>query len=278
MRLAVLSDIHGNSIALDAVLADIRQQGGVDAYWVLGDLVAFGHDPVGVIERLGKLPNLSCTRGNTDRCMLSDSDLSPTAEELADAVRLPRTVQITQNYAWTIGALNHTNWHDTLAALPLEKRLVLEDGTRVLGVHAAPGTDTGSGIHPGMSEAVLRQLLDGCMADLVLVGHTHWAMDIVSGSTRIVNLGSLGNPVGPDIRAKYSLIYSSAGGYRIEHRRVDYDYPAVIDALEQTRNPARAFLLGFLRGEQRPHWIQDLTADEALALGLPLSWVSTGRG
>jgi len=40
MRLALLSDVHGNTIALDAVLADIEQNGGVDGYWVLGDLVA----------------------------------------------------------------------------------------------------------------------------------------------------------------------------------------------------------------------------------------------
>ena len=47
MRIAILSDIHGNSVALDAVLTDIATQGAVDAYWLLGDLVALGPDPVG---------------------------------------------------------------------------------------------------------------------------------------------------------------------------------------------------------------------------------------
>ena len=46
MRLAILSDIHGNPLALDAVLADIQSQGEVDAYWVLGDFAALGYDPV----------------------------------------------------------------------------------------------------------------------------------------------------------------------------------------------------------------------------------------
>ena len=45
MRLALLSDVHGNPIALDAVLKDIAAQGGADRYWVLGDLVAIGYDP-----------------------------------------------------------------------------------------------------------------------------------------------------------------------------------------------------------------------------------------
>ncbi len=42
MRLAILSDIHGNLVALDPILADIQAQGGVDEYWILGDLVAIG--------------------------------------------------------------------------------------------------------------------------------------------------------------------------------------------------------------------------------------------
>ena len=52
MRLAILSDIHGNPIALDAVLADIRSRDGVDAYLVLGDFVALGYDPVTPLEKL----------------------------------------------------------------------------------------------------------------------------------------------------------------------------------------------------------------------------------
>src|SRR5690349_16932627 len=67
MRIAILSDIHGNPLALEAVLADVQAQGGVDSYWVLGDFSALGYDPVTVLERLSVLPNLQCTRGNTDR-------------------------------------------------------------------------------------------------------------------------------------------------------------------------------------------------------------------
>lgn len=67
MRIALLSDIHGNPLALDAVLADIAERGGVDAYWVLGDFSSMGYDPVGVLERVTKLPNAFFTRGNHDR-------------------------------------------------------------------------------------------------------------------------------------------------------------------------------------------------------------------
>ena len=66
MRLAILSDVHGNSIALDAVLADVSAAGGVDEYWVLGDHAALGPDPTGTIERLMALPNARFVRGNID--------------------------------------------------------------------------------------------------------------------------------------------------------------------------------------------------------------------
>ena len=52
MRLAVLSDIHGNHLALQAVLADIKAKGGADLTWVLGDLVAFCPEPVACIETI----------------------------------------------------------------------------------------------------------------------------------------------------------------------------------------------------------------------------------
>ena len=57
MRIAVLSDIHGNCVALDAVLADIdsNNQEAVDEYWILGDLAAAGAQPLEVMERLDDL-------------------------------------------------------------------------------------------------------------------------------------------------------------------------------------------------------------------------------
>jgi serine/threonine protein phosphatase 1 len=61
MILRLMSDIHGNRTALDAVIADA---GSVDAWWVLGDLVALGPDPVGVIDTVRALPNVAVIGGN----------------------------------------------------------------------------------------------------------------------------------------------------------------------------------------------------------------------
>ncbi|MBI4771380.1 MAG: metallophosphoesterase family protein [Chloroflexi bacterium] len=95
MRIAVLSDIHGNSIALDAVLEDIQTQGGVDGYWILGDLVAIGHDPLGVLDRLSRLPAARFIRGNTDRYVATGELPPPTLEQVQAAPdRLPQLLQV----------------------------------------------------------------------------------------------------------------------------------------------------------------------------------------
>ena len=62
MKAAILADIHGNSIALNKVLDDIRFFGGVDEYWLLGDFAAIGHDPVHLVEWLTALPNTRAIR------------------------------------------------------------------------------------------------------------------------------------------------------------------------------------------------------------------------
>ena len=77
MKIALMSDIHGNLIALDAVLSDILSTGGVDEYWIVGDHVAIGPDPNGVLERLKALPCASFTGGNTDRYVVTGDRPDP---------------------------------------------------------------------------------------------------------------------------------------------------------------------------------------------------------
>src|SRR5690606_17314162 len=130
-------DIHGNSVSLSAVLNDIKAQGEVDAYWILGDLVAIGHDPVGVLEQLTSLPNVRFVRGNTDRYVFAgDRPFPSIAEAAADPKLLPVLVEVAGTMAWTQGALTANGWVEWLAQLPLEIEMTLPDGTRLLGVHA----------------------------------------------------------------------------------------------------------------------------------------------
>jgi predicted phosphodiesterase len=250
LNVAILADIHGNPLALDAVLADIQAQGGVDEYWVLGDLAALGPDPLGALQRLAALPKARFIRGNTDRYLISGEQPGPSLEKiLDDPEALAMKMRLASSFAWTIGAVAPAGWLPWLRALPLEMRLILPDGTRVLAAHAAPGTDDGDGLRAQYSDDELRSQLAGVNADLVLVGHTHIPFSRLVDSVRLVNPGSVSNPFPPDLRASYALLSCDSQGYTIEHHRVDYDRQAVIEALQGLAYPSEAYITRFMRGE-----------------------------
>jgi predicted phosphodiesterase len=162
-------------------------------------------------------------------------------------------------FAWSHGhvaALGHLAW---LASLPLEERLSLPDGTRVLLVHAAPGADGYDGqrdrtVTPARSDDELRRLVAGCEADLVFVGHTHVPIDRSVDGVRVVNTGSVSNPWAPDLRASYVVLDATPDAYQIEHRRVSYDVGGVLRALRESGHPTYELIARNFRGERYPPW------------------------
>ncbi len=265
MRVAIFSDVHGNAIALDAVLADIATAGGVDAHWVVGDVTDMGADPAGCIARLQALPNLFIVHGNGDRAVVQ-SDAPALAVRLPGLSPddIPRELMYLEEAAWTRGAISAAGQFDWLAALPLEVRTVLPDGTRVLLVHASPGTDDGIGFRAGQSDAEVHRLLKAsgtadrpgesaesmgavglADADLVFVGHTHTPLDRTVDGLRLVNPGSVSNPVTEDPRAMWVLLDADEGGYRMERRFADYDRDAYLRQVTSLRHPAEASIRAF---------------------------------
>lgn len=237
MRIALLSDIHGNTIAFDAVLEDIQTQGDVDAYWILGDLVCLGPDPLGVLERISGLEHVVAVRGNTDHYLVANSTPTP-------------------QIAWTQHLVKEekAKWLSWVDALPIESRLVLPDGTRLLGVHASPGQYDGVGIHPKLTVQALARQVSGCDADLVCVGHTHWPMNCHIDGIHVINLGAVSNPLPPDLSACYAMLDADTTGYQIEHRRVEYDRESVIDMVRRVQYPDADRLIDGFRGLVGPRW------------------------
>jgi hypothetical protein len=127
---------------------------------------------------------------------------------------------------------------------------ILPDGTHFLGVHASPGRDGGDGIAPMMSDEVIAGALQGCAANLVCVGHTHYPVNRCVDNWHVVNLGALSNPqlTEADKRASYVMLTANTEGYQVEHRRAGYDRAAVIAALERQRHPGRAYIIHHLLG------------------------------
>jgi len=249
MRIAVFADCHGNAIALKAVLADIEREGGVEAYWVIGDVADMGSDPARCIALLRALENVVVVRGNADRAVSESGSAGGRARELEGIRESSGEEALTalvylEEAAWTRGAITqagigHLAW---LKGLPLESRQTLPDGTRVLLVHAAPGRDDGPGPLPSDSDDDVRSMLAGCDANLVFVGHTHTPLDRTVDGVRVINTGSVSNPATDDQRAMWLLLDADASGYRIERRFVEYDRDAYLRTLVAVEHPARALI------------------------------------
>ena len=257
MRIAILSDIHGNCVALDAVLADIEDNidGGVDGYWILGDMASAGAQPLEAVKRLDGLTNARFVRGNSERYLLTgERPLATPIEELTDMSLVPACVDICESFAWTAGALAAGGYLPFLLDLPLEQRLALPDGSRVLLVHASPGRDDGDGFVPVYNDEKLRAGLNGCDADLLCVGHTHWPQNFHFDGVHIVNPGSVGSPLIPSLRATYAVLEADGSGYRVEHRAVAYDLKLAEETAWEMRHPQAEFVVSFLRGERVRPW------------------------
>jgi predicted phosphodiesterase len=252
MRLGIVADIHGNDVALSAVLRDAALL-GVDRWWALGDLVLFGPRPAEVLQLLQGLPGIAMLRGNTDRYVLTGEQPAPHST-LADAAAsidlVERYAAMAAHIAWTRGVLDQAGLLDVLEGLPAQLRLRLPGGTAVLGVHASPRADDGPGIDPWIADERLGPLLAGCGADVVIGGHTHSATDRLLGPVRALNPGSTGLPRTAG-SASWLLLEDDDGGLAVTRRAVPYDAGAVVADLRRRRHPGAEFVASILTGRHQ---------------------------
>lgn len=248
MRVAIFSDVHGNAMALDAVLADIDRSGDVDAWWFGGDAAALGYDPAGSLQRLAAIPDLVRVRGNTDRYLVTENPegdralLAKAADDLDAALN---TLSFGMGFEWAVGAAQAVGLRDWLVEMPLDWRTTLPDGTRLLLVHASPGKDDGSGINPDDPDEVVAERLTGADADLVITGHTHLPLDRTVNGVRVWNLGSVSNPNTPDQRAMWTLLEADDEGYTLTRQFAEYDIPTMLAALDASQHPTRSYARSF---------------------------------
>jgi predicted phosphodiesterase len=250
MRLAVIADIHGNALALDAVLADIAAA-GIDRIVNLGDMVSGPLWPRETAERLMPL-DLPTVRGNHDRWVATT----------------PREAQYPSN------AFAHDELSDRqrvwLGGLPMQVDLDL-DGLAVRLFHATPGDDNTylmhrvaeGGMAPAPMADVAARLGDVSGVGLVLCGHTHQARVMaLPGGPLVVNPGSIGQPAYADPasplphvseagspHARYAVVTITHGAVAaVDLRAVAYDWRAAAARAESLGRPdwARALATGFM--------------------------------
>lgn len=202
MRVAALSDVHGNLPALEAVLAEVDRE-RPDLIVFCGD-VASGPMPAETIDRIRELNHARFVRGNADRGLIDAFDgKAPSA--------MPGPFQ-----DWAAAQIDKSQ-RDFLASFEASVTLEGIDGVgRVLFCHASPRNDTDVFLISSPEERV-RLLMAGVDADLVVCGHTHMQFDRKLDRLRIVNPGSVGMPYG-EPGAYWAIL--DAG---VEMRRTDYD-------------------------------------------------------
>jgi diadenosine tetraphosphatase ApaH/serine/threonine PP2A family protein phosphatase len=229
MRVAVLSDIHSNLVALDAVLA---AAGPVDAIWQLGDIVGYGPEPDGVVARLREIGAVG-VRGNHDAAACGGSEIDWFNPDARRAMEWTRTAISADSVAW-------------LRSLPDRRSIAGADL-----VHGSPREPLWEYV---TSVPVARANLAVLEHGIGLHGHTHIPAAFVEDDGRIgvvephdgsvlelrgrralVNPGSVGQPRDGDPRAAYALLDPEAGS--ISWHRVAYDIAAVQVAMRATGLP-----------------------------------------
>lgn len=227
MRLAVLSDVHGNIHALDAVLAHIGQQ-DVDLILCLGDLVGYGAFPNEVAQTIRER-NIPAIRGNYDDGVGFDKPECGCAYKQAE-----ERERGDRSLAWTKAQVTDRN-RRYLAALPDSIAL------RVMGhilrfVHGSPRR-INEYLFQDRPDESLKHALGGEPATALFFGHTHLPYHRVVDGTHFVNVGSAGKPKDGDPRAGYVLVEVTGDGLQAEFVRVAYDVAAAAAAIRATDLP-----------------------------------------
>lgn len=228
LRLAYFSDIHGNDLALKAVLRDINVN-GVDLAVCGGDLVGYGAHPNEVVQliRERKFP---VVMGNYDdgvgygrpECGCAYKD--PTMAELGLASLVWTQLAVTPN--------NKAYLRGLLGRLEL-----VAHGKMVLMVHGSPRR-INEYLFEDRPEESLGCLFETERADIIPCGHTHLPYVRKVGKSVLANAGSVGKPKDGDPRAGYVLVEIGEDGVKAEIRRVEYDVEAAARAIEATELPS----------------------------------------
>jgi putative phosphoesterase len=240
-RLAVLSDIHGNAPALDAVREAVRNA-APDAILVAGDLVLNGPDPAAAVDGVRELETAGAlvVQGNTD-IAVADFDYAAAFPWFAEGV--PDAFRAAAEWAHeTIGPERV----DYLRRLPAERRLRVAD-TLILLCHGSPGSQT-DGLPAELDPSATLQRVVRTDARVICCGHTHVPEVRDMGWKLIVNAGSAGYVFDGDPTASWAIVdFGPNGEVTAEIKRTPYDTMAVSTALSARGLPGDIYRAATVR-------------------------------
>lgn len=242
MRLAAISDMHGNAVAFEAVIADLKRQ-SPDAIVCLGDVAMRGPQPQECVDLLRSLNPLVTVRGNYDHMFTRWPFAAYNPAEFKHQL-------INRAYEYAAARLQPAD-QEWLANLPLIETMTIE-GVQVELFHASPRSLVEIN-YPWASLDDLCNLQADEKTRLVIYGHIHHAFARQARGVQVVNTGSAGLAFDSDNRASYAVIDIEEGNIAVQLRRVAYDIDAAINiARERAMPDTEAFEYG-LRTARYPY-------------------------
>ena len=231
MRIALLSDIHGNLPALDAVLSDMQPRGPFDQVIVAGDLAWSGPWPAEVVDRVCAVAT-AVIQGNTDAFFARQPEETPPLGKDED--------RFAAQFAWMLDRLGSERVA-YLAGLPFDHRIVPAPGHELRVVHANP-VDLLRPITPHLTPADLDELLLGATGQepvwrALAFGHVHVPHIHHWRERLLVDVASAGLPMDRDPRACYAILTWDGQIWQAEHHRVFYPVPVVAHEMRSCGMP-----------------------------------------
>jgi putative phosphoesterase len=227
-RVAVITDIHGNLPALEAVLARIADLQITEIYCG-GDLVGYGPWPNEVCALIEER-ELPAIYGNYDYAIGRDQ------EDCGCAYKDPHDRELGElSIAWT---LEHTNARskEFMRALPFDLRFELAD-KRVRLVHGSP-RKVNEYLFEDKPAKTFERIAAGADCDILVFGHTHKPWIREYGSTLFVNCGSVGKPRDGDPRGGFGVLEGDGERVRARIERFDYDAEFAASQVAESGLPA----------------------------------------
>ncbi len=239
MRIAFISDLHANLVALDAVLDDIAHQ-QVDSLICLGDVGDLGPQPAQVIARLREL-DCQCIMGNHDVALL----------EPGKAPQLEIPPSLIEPLHWCLQRLKASDLNFVRSFKP-RLEIALDAKTSVLCFHGSPQSNTAIILATTPADE-LDRLLGDTTSTVMIGGHTHLPLLHQHQGRLVVNPGSVGNAFRSSPRAgmaptllpwaQYAILSSRHGIVSVDLRRVAFDIAQYVQIIQASDIPMREWLL-----------------------------------
>ena len=223
MKVAIISDIHGNFQALEAVVNDLKIQ-GCEKVLCLGDLAMAGPEPEKIINFVKSQTDWEIIQGNTDKFI---ADFEPS---LIDFMK--DKFPVMANALLDDVKILDKNSKMYLKSLPAQKEFEIE-GVKILMVHGSPRKNN-EDILPDMPLETIEEIIKGTTAQVIFCGHTHVPCGYQTNTKQtVVNVGSVGRPMTKNPNACYVIADFKNGEFSIEHNFVDYDREKAANLMKQ---------------------------------------------